>query len=136
MTLFAHIIFFLSIFLAIDALFAMYNFEFSYMLELKRRYISKMKILPQLYRMKLAVEYRRDNTELRTFVQSAFVPWFALTLFTNLWVVPLIIVVSVGVSNLFYRKPYISPTVLLLNYIVIFSGHLFVITCWFMGLIK
>jgi len=136
MVLFAYILFFCSTFLAMDALYSLYNFQFAYLLELKRRYVARGKDLPFRYRQKLAVEIERDYTTSRQFVQASFIPWFVLCFFTNLWIVPLVITGFVGLGNLFYPKPYISPLVFLFNHILMFSCHLFVILCMVMGLIK
>lgn len=67
--------------LAVDTLFSIYNFRYSYFLELKHRYTTMAKI-PLPYKNKLTMQLDEEVGGLRRFVQSTYLPWIVFCFFT------------------------------------------------------
>jgi hypothetical protein len=108
-----------------DTLFSIYNFRYTYFLEIKRRYTNIEKI-PLDYKYKLNEEMNEEVGNTRRFIQTLYIPWFILTIFSKLFFLPIILSLAIVFTNLFYKKAYISPLVLLLNLIFSFMIYLFV----------
>lgn len=102
----------------IDGLYSWTYFQYTYFLELKRRYMLVGRELHLEYRLLLNREIKKENGKLRNFIQSAYIPWYVFCILANLWYLPIIITVFTGVMNLIYRKPYISPFILMLNLLI------------------
>lgn len=134
MTLAQGIIFITSGLLLADTLFSLYHFQYSYILEIKKRYADQ-RYLPLMYRLKLSIELNEEVGMTRRYVQSSYIFWFFFIIFTKLIVLPVIISVCTFITNLFYSKPYISPMALLLNLILSFMVYLFVILTFYFNLI-
>lgn len=115
-----------SALLLMDTLFSLYNFKYIYFLELKRRY-AMQKHLPWRYKQKLEVEILRDGDGLRRFIQSLYLPWVLFCFILNFWFLPIITSIVMVLTNLIYKKPYISPMMLLFNLVIFFMVYLFTI---------
>lgn len=119
------ILFGCSIFLMMDTLFSIYNFRYTYFLEIKRRY-ANTETIPLEYRFKLKEEINKEVDFTRRLIQTSYIPWFILTIFSKLFFLPIILSLAIVFTNLFYKKAYISPLILLLNLIFSFMIYLFV----------
>lgn len=108
-----------SIMLLIDTLYSIVYFQHTYSLELKHRFVVLNKDLPLGYRMVLVNQIKNENGFLRSFIQLAYIPWVISMVLIQLWYLPLIITSIIFLSNLVYKKPYISPYMLFFNLLVI-----------------
>jgi hypothetical protein len=114
-----------SFMMFLDNLYSLTYFQYTYMLELKNRFAVVGKGLPTEYRMMLRAQIKKENGSLRNFVQSAYIPWFVLCLFANMWYLPLIVTALTWITNLIYKRPYISPIMLMINLLVFNCSYLF-----------
>lgn len=110
-----------GILLALDTLYGLWYFEFSYYYEIKRRFIKLNKDLPVQYRQNLLNELSEDNGYLRDFVQILYFPWAILCFFTPVWYLPVIISFVIALPDLFWKKAYIPPLTLLINLLIVLS---------------
>lgn len=108
--------------LLIDTIYSIVYFRYTYFFELKRRFAVMSKGMPTEYRMILHAQIRRENGFMRTLIQSAYIPWIVTTIFLQLWYLPVIVTVCMALTNLIYRKPYISPYILYFNLLVMISS--------------
>lgn len=116
-----------SLFLLIDTLFSLYNFKYIYFIELKRRY-AQQKHIPWRYKQKLDIEILKESGgHLRGLIQSLYLPWCCFCLILNFWFLPVITSIVMVLTNLIYKKPYISPLMLILNLVIFFMVYLFTI---------
>lgn len=134
MTFFQGLLLTTSALLMIDTLYSLYNFQYTYFIELKRRFAHYEKI-PIDYKYKLNNELNEEAGMFRRMIQASYVPWFIVILFTKLWFLPIILSLAIFFTNLFYRKAYIAPLVLLLNLVLSFMVYMFVIINLFYKLI-
>lgn len=104
--------------LIMDITYSLCHFQYTYIFELKRRFVTFSSGLPPEYKKYLQTQIIKENGELRTVIQSMYIPWVIFCLLLQLWYLPLILTGSVAITNLIYSKPYISPYVLLLNLIM------------------
>lgn len=112
------VVFFTSVMMLIDNLYSINYFQYTYLFELKRRFAMIGKGLPPELRMFVQGQVRHENGRLRNFIQSAYIPWFAISILVNMWYLPLIVTAVTGITNIIYSKPYISPLVLMINLLI------------------
>jgi hypothetical protein len=116
-----------SALLAVDTLFSLYNFRYSYFLELKYRY-SAMGKIPSQYKVKLRKEIDEEVGGLRMFVHLFYIPWLIFCFLSPLWYLPIILSIVIVVPNLIYNKPYISPYALFLKLALLLLIYLYAIS--------
>ena len=114
-----------SVIMLIDNLYSLTYFHYTYMFELKRRFAVVGRGLPPEFRLMLLGQIKHENGRLRNFIQSIYIPWFVLCILGNLWYLPLIVTALTGLTNIIYRKPYISPFMLMFNLLVMNCCYLF-----------
>jgi len=134
MTFFQGLLLVSSVLLIIDTLYSLYNFHYTYFIELKRRFAHFEKI-PVEYKIKLVNELNDEAGMFRRMIQSSYVFWFLIVLFSKLWFLPIILSLAIFFTNLFYRKAYIAPLVLLLNLVLSLMVYMFAIVNLFYKLI-
>lgn len=106
--------------LLVDTLFLLIYFDYTYFLELKRRFSIVGKDIPEGFRNQLKREIRQEVGTFKMIVQSLYVPWFIMCFFQKLWFLPVTITLLIGITNtIFYRKSYISPLMLMFNLIIV-----------------
>jgi len=104
-----------AILLLVDVLFSIVHFEYTYFLELKRRFsITERKLHDEL-RNQIKYEVFNELGQTRRLIQIIYIPWYVLCFFYNLWYLPVSITIVMFFTNLFYKSSYISPIALLLN---------------------
>lgn len=108
---------FCSIFLTIDVMYSIVYFQYTYFLELKKRF-GIQKNVPIEQSQKIKFEIRNDLGLFRRLIQALYIPWLVLCCFMNLWYLPVIITVLIAITNLIYSKAYISPLILFINLII------------------
>lgn len=86
-----------------------------------------MEVIPKEYKNKLNIEMNDETGITRMLVQSLYVLWFFMTLFSTLWFLPLILSIAIFLTNLFYKNAYIAPMVLLVNLILSLMVYLFTV---------
>lgn len=128
------VIFITSTLLLADTLYSLYNFQYTYFMEIKKRY-ANLSNIPITYKKKLTREVNDDTGITRRYVQTLYIFWFIFIIFTKLIFLPVIISIVAFSTNLAYRKAYIAPSVLLFNLIVSFMVYLFVILTFYFKLI-
>ena len=126
------LLFLTSVMMLIDNLYSLKYFHYTYMLELKRRFAAVGKGLPPELRLILRGQIQRENGRVRNFIQSAYIPWFVICIFTNLWYLPLAVTILTGFINMIYRKPYISPIMLMINLLIMSCSYLYGILSLFL----
>ena len=126
MTFFQGLLFTTSVLLMIDTLYCIYNFHYTYFIELKRRFANFEKI-PVEYKFKLNNELNEEAGMFRRMIQSSYVFWFFIVLFSKLWFLLIILSLAIFFTNLFYRKAYIAPVVLLFNLVLSLMVYMFAI---------
>jgi hypothetical protein len=97
-----------------------------YFIELKRRFGNHEKI-PVEYKYKLNNELNEEAGMFRRMIQSSYVFWFFIVLLSKLWFLPIILSLAIFFTNLFYRKAYIAPVVLLFNLVLSLMVYMFAI---------
>lgn len=103
--------------LFVDVIYSMVYFEYTYYLELKKRFANG-KNLPWEYSQQLKWEVKKEVGLFRRLTQATYVPWLLLSCFMNLWYLPVIVTVAIAITNLFYKRAYISPFMLLFNLLI------------------
>jgi hypothetical protein len=121
-------LFMCAVLLTVDTVYSIAYFGYTYMLEIKRRFGVLGRGLPIEYREQISKEIQIELGTFRRNVQAAYVPWFVLCCFVNLWYLPVIITgLLAATNNLFYRRPYISPYMLLFNLTVMCGCYAYTI---------
>ena len=126
MTIWNNMLMIISILLMIDVLYSLYNFHYTFFLELKKRY-SQLKITPLRHKFKLLREINEDIPFSRKLIQSTYLAWVIIMLFSNIFILPILLSLIVVITNLLYKKAYIAPITLLFNLVIFFMSYLFTI---------
>jgi hypothetical protein len=114
----------ISALLAVETLFSLCYFRYSYFIELKRRYAYK-EIIPYQYKKKLVDEISVDDGLTRFLVQLLYIPWVLFCLFSQFIYLPIILSLFILIVNKIYLKAYVSPLVFFLGLLVNFGIFLF-----------
>jgi hypothetical protein len=107
---------FCSVFLIMDVLYSIVYFEYTYFLELRKRF-GIQKNVPIEQSQKIKLEIKNDLGLFRRLIQALYIPWLVLCCFMNLWYLPVIVTLMIAFTNFIYGKAYISPLILLINLI-------------------
>lgn len=122
-----YVILITSALLAVDTLFCLYYFRYSYFLELKHRYTTMGK-LPLEYKIRLRKQLDEEVGGLRRFIHLLYIPWFIFCILSPLWYLPIILSVLIVLPSLIYTKPYISPFVIFFNLVTLLIIYLYTIS--------
>jgi hypothetical protein len=119
-------IFILGFFLSVDVFYSIYYFEYSYLLEIKRRFIAyNTPKMPIQYRQHLKNELDTERGNGRSIIQFLYWPWAILCLLTCLWYLPVFIAFLIMLTNSTYKKTYVSPVLLYINLVVMLVSYVY-----------
>lgn len=106
-----------SVLLLVDVIYSIVYFEYTYFLELKKRF-SKGGSLPFEFANQLQWEIKTEVGQFRRLVQSTYILWFVFTCLLNLWYLPVAITLVIAFTNFIYNKAYVSPFMLYFNLLI------------------
>lgn len=98
-----------STLMLIDVLYSLYYFQYTYLLELKKRFAHMANGLLAAYKEELILKINKEIGDLRRFMQIFLLIWIVACFINNLWFLPTTIFTFDFIINIIFRKPYISP---------------------------